>query len=173
MKTNQILEVLKVIAWIIFIGLCVRTGSIIISFLISLLFNSEGAANLYRDMDFAPILAYSQPHYIVMICLVISISAMKAYLFYQVIQIITKLNINHPFSEFTEKLIGKMAGVAFQIGITGLIAKLYAQWIMKQSVFFTFEGGTAEFLFLAGILYVVSVIFRKGIELQSENELTI
>lgn len=172
MKTNQILEVLKVIAWIIFIGQCVSIGLIIFAIFTSLFMNSL-IATLNRDFDFTSLLAFSKLHYIVMTCLVISIAAMKAYLFYQVIQIITKLDINHPFSEFTEKLIGKMAGVAFQIGITGIIAKLYAQWLMKQSELFKFDGNTAEFLILAGILYVVAVIFRKGIELQSENELTI
>jgi hypothetical protein len=34
-------------------------------------------------------------------------------------------------------------------------------------------GGTGEFLFLAGIVFVIAQIFKRGIEIQTENELTV
>jgi hypothetical protein len=34
-------------------------------------------------------------------------------------------------------------------------------------------GHGDAFLFFAGILFVISTIFKKGIELQTENELTV
>jgi hypothetical protein len=30
-----------------------------------------------------------------------------------------------------------------------------------------------EFLFMAGLVFIISPIFKRGVELQSENELTV
>lgn len=173
MKTQQIIEVLKVVSWILFIGLCIKTGAMIISVMVSLFINPEGARDLYTGMNLAQLLAYSQWHYITTVSLVVILSGLKAYLFYQVVQIISNINIIHPFSEKTAQLISKMSGIALQIGITAIITGIYAKWLLKKSVHFTFEAGGTDYLYLAGILFVISVIFKRGIELQTENELTI
>jgi hypothetical protein len=173
MKTEQVLGILKVVSWIIFIGLCIKTGAIVVSFIISLLSTSDSAADLHRGMNFKELYDYSKWHYLVMVALVITLSGLKAYLFYRVIKIISRLNINHPFSEYIAGNISKMSGIALQIGITAMITNIYAKWLMKGGPGFTYEGGETEYLFLAGILFVIAVIFKRGIELQSENELTI
>lgn len=173
MKTNQILEILKVVAWILFIGLCIKTGAILVSFVVSLFVNPAGAQNLYLGMNLSELLLFNQWHYIAMVSLIVTLSGLKAYLFFQVVRIISKINISHPFSEYTGKLISKMSGIALQIGITALVSVIYAKWLMKKGNHFTYEGGEVEFFFLAGILFVIAVIFKKGIELQSENELTV
>ncbi len=173
MKTTQILEILKVVAWILFIGLCIKTGAILISFIVSLFVNPEGAQNLYLGMNLSELLSFNQWHYLTMISLIVTLSGLKAYLFFRVAKIISKINISHPFSEYTGELISKMSGIALQIGITALIATAYAKWLMKKGIHFTYEGDEVEFLFLAGILFVIAVIFKRGIELQSENELTV
>lgn len=173
MKTHQILEILKVVAWILFIGLCINTGAMLISFLISLFVNPEGAKNLYLGMNMSELLAYGKWHYITMASLIVILSGLKAYLLFQVIKIVSKINLSHPFSPYIAGLISKMSGIALQIGITAFIAITYAKWLMKKGVHFTFEGGEVEFLFLAGILFVIAIVFKRGIELQSENELTI
>ena len=173
MKTNQVLNILKVLSWIFFIGLCIRTGAMIISFFVSLFVNSEGAKDLYTGMNLSELLAFDLWHYIVMVSLIIALSGLKAYLLYQVVRILSKINITNPFSEQIAKLILKMSGIALQIGITAFITGGYAKWLMKNQLHFTFKGGEIEFLFLAGILFVIAQIFKRGIELQSENELTI
>lgn len=32
---------------------------------------------------------------------------------------------------------------------------------------------SAEFVFMAGVVFVMSQIFKKGVEIQTENELTV
>jgi hypothetical protein len=173
MKTKQILEILKVLAWIIFIGLCIRTGAMIISAFVSLFVNPQGAGILYSGLNLSDLLTYSQGYYIRLVSLVIFLSGLKAYLFFLVIKIISKISVTHPFSEQITSLIYKLSTVSLQIGILAVITNSYAKWLLKQPVQFSFEGGGTEFLFLAGILYVVMQIFKRGIELQNENELTI
>lgn len=173
MKTKQILRVVEVIAWILFIGLCIKTGAIIISFFLSLAINSQAAISLYMGMNLTELLLFSKTHYVVLVSLVIILSGLKAYLFYWVLKILSKINVNSPFSKSIGEIIMKMSAIALQIGITAVITNGYAIWIMKKGIRFSYEAGETEFLFLAGILFVIAVIFKKGIELQQENELTI
>ncbi len=173
MTTKQILEVLKVVAWVIFIGLCIRTGAIIITAMVSLFVSPEGAKNLYSGLNLSGLMAYNQGYYLAMVSLIVFLSGLKAYLFYLVIIIMSKISISHPFSEQTTSLILKLSVVSLQIGILAVITSSYAKWLMKKSAQFSFDGGGTEFLFLAGILYVITQIFKRGIELQKEHELTI
>ncbi|HEV8506044.1 MAG TPA: helix-turn-helix domain-containing protein [Chitinophagaceae bacterium] len=45
---------LHVIAWIVFLGLCVKTGAILYSFFVSLAINHEGAKNICKALDCQP-----------------------------------------------------------------------------------------------------------------------
>jgi magnesium-transporting ATPase (P-type) len=173
MKTKQILIFLQVCAYIVFVGLCIKTGALLISFIVSVALNSEASQNLYMGLNLSNLLEYSQIHYTVMASLIIILSGLKAYLFYLVIKITSKINIAQPFSENIAKLISKMSGIALEIGILAFITHNYAKWLLKNPVKFSYEGGEIEYLFLAAILYVIAIIFKRGIELQSENELTI
>jgi hypothetical protein len=173
MKTNQILQILKVASWIMFIGLCIKTGAMIISFFVSLFVNPEGAKDLYMGMNLSEILAFDLWHYIVLGSLIIILSGLKAYLFFKVVKIISKINIINPFSQEIARLISDLSVIALQIGITAFISNSYAKWLMKKEIHFAYDGGGIEFLFLAGILFVIAVIFKRGIEIQNENELTI
>ncbi len=42
-QTSSILKTMNVILWIIFIGLCIKTGALLFSFFVSLFINAEGA----------------------------------------------------------------------------------------------------------------------------------
>ena len=173
MKATTVLDILKVVSWILFIGLCIRTGAMIISFLVSLFLNTRAAGDIYLGLDLSALLDYNKWHYIVMAVLIISLSGLKAYLFFWVIKIISKINLTNPFSEYNGNIIFKMSSIALQIGILAISAKSYSQWLSKNQVFFAYRGESTDFLYLAGILFVIAYIFKRGIELQSENELTI
>lgn len=173
MKTTQVLSILKIAAWIIYIGLCIQTGAMIISLLMTLFGNPEGAKDLYRGMDLSELYAFDKWHFIFLMSFVIIISASKAHMFYRVIKIFSKINLTHPFSQRVANLISNISGIAMGIGIFSFLSNNYAQWLMKKGLNFSYESGGTEFLFLAGILFVIAQIFKRGIELQSENELTI
>ncbi len=50
-KLNDIVfTVLKVIAWIIFVGLCIESGGLIVNFLFSI-FNPDFVDKLYQKLD--------------------------------------------------------------------------------------------------------------------------
>jgi hypothetical protein len=172
MNTNKIISVLTVVTWVIFIGLCIRAGAIPLAFIRSFVVE-QPPASLYPSLELIELQAYSTLHYVIFTFLIIVLAIVKAYLFYQVIKVLSQLNISEPFSEAIGRLVFKIAQSSLLIGILALLTQAYAKALLKRPISFSYEGGETEFLFVAGILYVIAIIFRKGIELQAEQDLTV
>ena len=168
---------MHIVSWIIFIGLCIKTGDILFSFFVSLAINPEGAKNLHMGLNLSGLYDFDRGHYITVVSYIICLSALKAYLFYLVIKIFLKINLVQPFSTEMSSLISKISRVALGVGILTLIANGYCKWLIKRGVDFPdledYLGGAGEFLLLAAIIFIIAQIFKRGIEIQSENELTV
>lgn len=177
MKTKQILLVLHIIAWMLFIGTCIKTGALLTSIFVSLTIDSNATKNLYMSLDLTSLYEYSLWYYIGMLSFVFFIGVLKAYMTYQVVLIFLKLNLVNPFSTAVEKLITKISEAAVTIGIISLIADNTGDWLRKKGVdlsdLYEHYSGGAEYLFFGAIIFIIAQIFKKGIELQSENELTV
>ena len=179
MKTGakQVLSFMNIISWIVFIGLCIKTGAILYSFFVSLVINPEGSKNLHLGLNLSALYRYNTGHYAALVSFILVLSVLKAWLFYLVIKIFLKLNLVQPFSEEVSKLIAGISHVALEIGIITLVATSYCERLMKKGVDFpdmqSYLGGAAEFLLLGGIIFIIAEVFKRGIEIQSENELTV
>ena len=177
MNTKQILKAMHIIIWIVFIGLCIRTGALLYSFFVSLFINPEAAKNLYAKLNLSELYRYSIRDYTTIVFYVISLSALKAYTAYLVIKIFLKINFVQPFSINISSLISKISYVSLGIGILTLIATVYSEGLIKKGIALRdlqhYTGGASEFLFFGGIIFIISLVFKRGIEIQSENELTI
>jgi Protein of unknown function (DUF2975) len=176
-KTKPILQVLHILSWIIFIGLCVRTGAILYSFIVSLFVNTEGAKNLYAGLNLSSLFSYDRVQYCVVVLLIVFVSGLKAYVFYVVIKIFLKINFVHPFSDTVSRFISRIGYIALFIGILSIIGFSYCDWLGKKGVEFPdlyhFIGAGVEHLLFAGVIVFISQVFKRGIEIQTENELTV
>lgn len=140
----------------------------------SLFVNKVAAQDLYLGMDLSEIYNYGTQEYLYVMSFIIVIAVLKAYLFYLVITIFSKINIEQPFSLMVTNLLTKISHIALIIGSLGYIANRYAKWLFNKGISasrLNFES--SEFLFIAGILLVIALIFKRGIEIQQENDLTI
>jgi hypothetical protein len=175
--TKQILKVMHIISWIIFIGLCIQTGVILYSFFVSLFINPVAAKNLDSGLNLSNIYRYDKGHYISLVSFFIVLSALKAYTFYFIIKVFLKINLVHPFSTEVSQLITRISYFALGIGLIGMVANPYSEWLVKKGIELPnlqkYLGGTGEFLFLAAVIFVVAQVFKRGIEIQTENELTV
>jgi hypothetical protein len=98
---------------------------------------------------------------------------MKANIWYRVARIISLIKIESPFTlELTRKL-EKISYLLFSISILGYLGSTFAGWLGEKAQQFQNDWDAGEFLFMAGLLFIVSQIFKRGVELQSENELTV
>jgi len=83
------------------------------------------------------------------------------------------LNLSHPFTLDIAKLISRISHVALGCGVVSIIANEYCQRLVKKGFDIPLNWGGKEFLFLAGIIFIISIVFQKGIALQTENDLTV
>lgn len=176
-KPKPWLTVLHVICWVIFIGLCIKTGAIIYSALVSVAFNKIAARDLYMGLDLSNLLSFSKQHYIRLLSFIVFLGVLKAYIFYLGIRIFLKINLQHPFSKEVSTLISGISYCSLSIGIITILTGSYKGWLSKRGVDFPdmqdFIGGGVEFLMLGGMIFMIAEIFKRGIEIQSENELTV
>lgn len=177
MKAEKTLPLLQVFSWIIYVGICIKTGTIIISYLVSAFINPQASADLGLSLDLSSLMEFNPLYYHFMLTWVIAIWMLKASIMYQVIQIFKKLKLVQPFTEEVYSHIYKMSQLALSTGLLSYGAYTYSRWISKFGVDLSnlqeFISGRAEFLFMAAILFVISQVFKRGIEIQSESELTI
>lgn len=131
------------------------------------------AQDQLSGMALSEVYKLSEVHYSIMSIIKVIISGLQAYLFLQVIKIIDKINIVRPFSKKVGNLISKMSGIAIQIGVTAVLGNIYSELFIGKDIDIKFGSEWTGYLFFAGILYVIAQIFKRGIELQSENELTV
>jgi hypothetical protein len=171
-RTEQILMVMHVLAWIAFIGLCIKAGAILISYGVSLV-NPEAAKNLYNHLNLDNLQHFSFIHYSLTVSLIVSYMAMKANLIYLVIKSLSKVNLANPFTYDMTRLLEKISYVLAGIWAVAIMSNAYTSWLMKRAGAFDATLSSGEFLFMAGLVFIISQVFRRGVELQSENELTI
>ena len=174
MKTNTstIYTVLKIVFWIILIGHLIQTGSIIINYFISV-FNPNVSNNTFLGDSSSNLNELGLRHYTSYLSFQIAILLSKAYMAYLAIKIFDKINLANPFSETVANLIVNISHTALGAGVIAIIAQGHTQWLAKQGFDVMKEWNGGQFLFLAGIIFIIAQIFKRGIELQQENELTI
>jgi hypothetical protein len=179
-STEQVLKILYVIAWIIFIGVCIEAGGIIFNAFFTLVLNPDAAKNLWRQADLSNLYSYDSGHFFVETLLMSIVAVMRACIFYLIVKILhdKKLNMSQPFSKHTGRFILNVSWLSLGIGLFSLWGVNYAGWLTKQGVKMPdIEslrlGGADVWLFMGVTLLVIAQIFKRGIEIHTENELTV
>lgn len=171
-KTESILVVLNVLAWIAFIGFLIEAGAILVSFGVSLI-NPGTAKNLYKTLDLEGLRQYSFWYYAGHVSLLVAFSALKAYVWFLVIKTISKINLVSPFTREVAKKLENISYVLLEIWIIAVISTIQSKWLLKTTGEAPEHINASEFLFMAGLVFVIAQIFKRGVEMQAENELTV
>lgn len=176
-KSNRfVFMFLSFIAWVIFIGLCIEAGALIVNFIFSL-FKPEVIHNLYQKLDLSKMYKKSEWAFYGMYSFILVIAILKAVLFYVVVLLVIKIDMSKPFSRYVSRQISLMSYFTLSIGLLSYIAQQTAKNLSHHGFEIdqlnTFWADSQAFIIMAAIIYVISNIFSKGVELQNENELTI
>ena len=86
--------------------------------------------------------------------------------------------MSQPFNKKVRRFIFLLSYAALLIGLFSLYGVKYTEWLTKQGIKmpdtqYMLLGGSDVWLFMAVVLFVIAQIFNRGIEIQSENELTV
>lgn len=171
-QSKFILTLLKVVFIFNLIGLAISLISMIWIFT-SHYFDWEMPRKFYDSIDFTKIwredkLAFTS------ICLgeIIGIIA-KIMLIKVILKILKELDLKNPFKENLLKYLNDISKLAVVIGFIGIFLKFFIELKVNNALIISTQIGESYFLWLAAIIYIITQVFQKGYELQSENDLTI
>ena len=175
-RNNFIFKGLHIIAWIIFVGLCIEAGALAVNFIFSL-FKPEFVGNLYQKLDLSQLVQLNKWILFGMYSFILFISFLKVYLFYVVIRLLSKLNLEKPFSSYVAEQISILSYITFSIGIISYIARQIADSMkyygIEVDMLNQFWADSQAFILMAAVIYVIATIFSRGVEIQNENDLTV
>lgn len=171
-----IFKALQIVAWIIFVGLSIQAGALLVNFIFSLI-KPETVRLLYQKLDLSDIRARSESAFYSMYSFILMISVLKAVLFYKLIELLMKINLEKPFNTSVSKQIYALSYYTFSIGLLSYLGRESAQKLSKRGIstdgLHEFWADSQAFVLMAAVIYVIATIFKRGIELQNENELTV
>jgi hypothetical protein len=176
-KTNNIVfKGLHIVAWVIFVSLCIESGGFIVNFIFNV-YDPEFVERLYQKLDLSQMYNSDKWLFFSIYSFILSISLLKAYLFYIVIMLLHKLDLSKPFNTFVSDQITKISYYTFSIGILSYIARETAYNLEYYSYNIgslnEFWADGQAFIIMAAVVYIIAVIFKKGVEIQKENDLTV
>lgn len=179
-NTNSMFKVLYVLAWIILLGLCIEAGGSIFSAFYTLVINPINAATFWVKNDLSGLYHYSSGHFFAETLLISIPSVLKVWMFYLIVKILhdKQLDPAQPFNNSVKLFIFEMSYLAFGIGLFIAWGVEYTKWLVEQGVKMPDTsdlrlGGADVWMFMGVILFVIAQIFKRGIEIQEENDLTV
>jgi hypothetical protein len=173
---NIVFKGLHIMAWVIFVGLCIEAGGLIVNFIFSL-YKPEFVQNLYQKLDLSEMYERSKWAFFSMYSFILVIAILKAVLFYVVIRLVSKIDLSKPFNSFVSRQISQISYYTLSIGLLSYIARQSAKNLVHRG-FVTdnlnqFWADSQAFILMAAVIYVIATIFKKGIDIQNENDLTV
>jgi Protein of unknown function (DUF2975) len=174
-KTETILTISKFLALAGGVGYSIIWGSQLTTLVASFI-NPEWAKRTYEvDLNLLGIREHSVGFYTCAMCLTIAVSALKALIWFVVFALLSKLKLQTPFSIEVEKKLERIAYLLLGVWIVSSnFWKIYVYYLSKDTgIQLPANNSGDEYLFMAGMIYIISQVFKRGIEIQEENQLTV
>jgi hypothetical protein len=179
-STPQVLKILYILSWVIFVGICIDAGAIIFNAVYWLIAKPAAATYLWEKANMLSLYNYDRGYFFVITLIMSIVGVLKALLFYRIIKILhdKKMDMSQPFTKEMQRFIFTVCWLAFGIGLFSTMGENYSGWLTTRGVSMPplqdlrLAGGDV-WLFMGVTLFVIAHIFKRGIEIQAENDLTI
>ncbi|WP_162303899.1 DUF2975 domain-containing protein [Paracnuella aquatica] len=171
-RNNQILAVMHVLCWVAFIGLLIKGGAILVAYGVSL-FNPQASQDLYQGLNLLALRQYSFWHYSGSVSFIVAMVLLQAFIAFLVIKVLGKIKLEHPFKMEVSLLLERIGNITLATWVVAVLSNAHTKWLWKRVDGFEGELVSVEFIFLAGVVFILSQVFKKGVDLQTEQELTV
>jgi hypothetical protein len=171
-RTEQVLIVMYVLTWIAFIGILIKAGALMVAYGISVV-NPVASSDLYKGLDLSKLREISFWHYTGFVSMMVFIYALKAEVLHRVIKIMSKVNLANPFTAEVARGLERISYTLVTLWVAGMLANGHTQWLEKRVGTLPENWATQEFLFMAGVVFIIAHMFKRGVELQSDADLTV
>lgn len=177
--TQQMLKLLQILSWIIFIGLCIEAGGLLFNTGYAL-YKPIVAKYFWNGADLSALYSYNKSHFITQTALMSIVTILKAVIFYLIVKLFydKKFNMAKPFHPAVTSFVFNVAYLCLGAGIFSFWGAKFAAWLVTKGIpmpdiHFLGIGAADVWLFMAVVLIVIGQVFKKGTELQTESELTV
>lgn len=178
--SNQLLKALHVLSWIIFIGLCIEAGGILCNAVYALAFQPIAAKNLWMGADLSALYTFDKGYFATVTMLMSITAILKTILFYVIVRSLyhKRLNMIKPFNPELKQLISRIAYLALGVSLFSIWGVNQTKWLIAKGVEMPDVqllklSGADVWMFMGLTLLVIAQIVKRGMEMQSENDLTI
>lgn len=171
MKVEKLLKVMHIIAWFVCVGLIIKAGAILVSYFVSIN-TAEAAKNLFGGIDLYSYRNHDFLQYSFIVGYKIILFLIEAYVAFLVAKLLTGLNLEKPFNLSVHSLMKKISYAIFSLWIVTILHNVHIRFLAKRYNF-SMDLFSDDFIFLAGVVLIFAQIVKRGIELQTENDLTI
>lgn len=79
----------------------------------------------------------------------------------------------NPFKMEVAHTLERISYVLFGTWVVGKVGNAYTGWLLKITGELFGSWVSGEFVLMAGLVYIISQVFKRGVEIQNENELTV
>lgn len=162
---------MHILSWVVFVGLLIKAGTILFGYFLSI--NNELAAkNLFGGLDLFAYREYSFSQYTLIVIYKVALFSVEAYIAFLITKLLSGLDLKNPFNSEVQMLMQKISYSIFYLWVVALIHNAHVQFLGKRHEF-PMDLFSSDFIFLAGVIFIFAQIMKRGIEIQSENDLTI
>ncbi len=179
-STQQILNGLCFLSALIFVGLCIEAGGFLWNSIYTLAMNPVGAKYFWNHLDMSNLYAFDRGHFFAETTFMNIVVILKAILFWVIVKFLynKKLDLSKPFNNKLKEFILLLGYITLGISLFSSWGLSYTNWLMSKSVILpTLKELRLEsadvWLFMSVTLFIIAQIFKKGIEIQTENDLTV
>ncbi|MCY0978796.1 DUF2975 domain-containing protein [Chryseobacterium wangxinyae] len=178
--SNLIIEILTVFIWIYTFVLCIALAALIFTLMTTLLGIDIGTMKEMKitinlgSEKITNVQALGKIKMILILAYAIISGILELLLLTFVIKILRKFKQNQYFSIEIYFLISKIAKFALVIGCISLLA-VFINQLFSGSFIISMDVNNDNFKFFifAGIVYIIAEVYKKAVDIHSENELTI
>ena len=178
--TDFLLKALHIISWFIFVGVSIDAGGVLSNTIYAIFINAELSSHFWGYIDLSKLYQSNQVLFVILTSIMSIVTVLKAVLFYIIIKIFTdkKINLSNPFTQALGKYLYGITYCALGIGLFSKWGGDLLKWIANQNINMPLIenlklAGADVWLLMGFVMLVFAIIFKKGIELQSENDLTV
>ena len=180
LEARHTMKLLYTLSWIIFVGVCVEAGGILFNSVDTLLVHPAGDENRWQGTVLSGLYQHDTGYFAVGTLIMSTVAVLKGVIFYLIVKVLhdKKLDLLQPFNTDMQRFISRISRLALVTGLFSFYGNSYVGWLVNQGADMPDAqhsglGGGDVWLFMSAILFVVGHIFKRGIEIQTENELTI
>jgi hypothetical protein len=178
--TDFLLKALHIISWFIFVGVSIDAGGVLSNTVYAIFINAELSGHFWGFIDLSKLYQSNQAFFVTLTSIMSIVTVLKAVLFYIIIKIFTdnKIDFSKPFTLTLGKYLYGITYCALGIGLfskwgSELYKAIISHKINIPEIQNLKLAGADVWLLMGFVLMVIAIIFKKGIELQSENDLTV